>query len=244
MSVKKLMKITKEISPGNQDLEILKMKMHDESYFKSREYAQLANISSLKKVLDGIDVNTQEKLLKDYVLLGEKMDKNNEKLLKIFVVLLLVVLGMDIFVAVYWKKNPFMIGLLLQMMLTFLMLSLSDMLNKKDVESRSKLEDELRGVSERHFSVKDENGDKVKAIWFLYNNLDFESEMEKEVFLLKNYEKYNHCFAKEFLDSSKNVLKDNYLDCLLNKKNEELRELRKFNSELTTNEPDKVQVLL
>lgn len=157
---------------------------------------------------------------------------------------LFMIFVVDIGVAVSWKKNPFMVGLFLQMILVFFVIWLSDVLNKKTLNSRTQLEDELKIISERHFSVKDENGDGVKAIWFLYHNLHFENEMEREVFLMKNYEKYNHYFAKEFLDSGKNVLKDNYLDCLLTKKNEELKTERKVNVKLTIKEPEKVQVLL
>lgn len=102
-----------------------------------------------------------------------------------------------------------------------------DVLLKRKEESAY---EEAENIEKENF-VKDGKGKYVKAIWFLYHNLPFRDDEQKEAFLEENYEDLNYRFGISLEDYQgsgnynedyfEDMIKRNALDYIEEEENEE-----------------------
>lgn len=213
---------------------------NNEEYYKSDEYGKLVKVDELKPLLDKMDMGTPKYMIKNYLEIRSIWKKKKEwgdRFFKKWLFLVSMGISMSIILSLF---KPIVPGLdiwnvgvavvIIGGVLAWLVNSTKNEIRYKKMEDIVK---ETKSFARDWYGIKDKNGDKIKAIWFLYHNLDFKNEREREDYLRLNYRKYNGYFNMEFFDASfsrfnidfQYVVSD-YLSYVLEVKNQELENER------------------
>lgn len=184
MIVKNAMKIKEkdcfedifEIKKGDEGKDFIKEML---SEFKSngvKEYGEKISIEKLNRLLP-------EEVKGKYDELTTKAIKINEKG-KYFAIAFMFFAVLDMFSLLYFGNNVEAVKVWLMAAMIFLGLSMMVIFI---------LYVKIRAY-EKSFSidVKDESGEDVKAIWFLYHNVPFKDEKQKYEFMKDNYSRFNY----------------------------------------------------
>lgn len=166
---------------------------------RTKEYKELVNIEKLNAQLPEDWVIKSNRLLKVMI----KREKVFTKGLNVNIGVAVAIWIISMFLGDFERQMCyFLMGGLLWLNVIFLgMVKMSVIMKEKEL---------LKDGSE--LEIKDENGKSIKKIWFLYHNLNFNNDEQKEKFLKENYNKYNEKLKIGFKKCvEKNILVSEYL---------------------------------
>lgn len=183
----------------NQEIEEPVIK--NKEYYLSKEYGDTIKVGVLKKLVSKEVLEQANASLQKY----NEVEKFKKRLhSKVMVCLLLTMLSVGLLVVVpsilkvekiVETEIIFLCFLLIWMIALPFSIWVDILINRKKENAYKEMEE-----IERNSFIKDESGQHVKAIWFLYHNLPFTDSEQKEAFLEENYKDLNYKFGVSLED--------------------------------------------
>lgn len=210
-----------------------------DEYYKSEGYGKLIKVDELKSQAEKINTSTAKWMVESYTNIRTEWRKKEswgDRFLKKYLSIVTVGVAVPMIVSVM-ASLPVMkdvlnvgirnieiwnAGVAIVLITGALAWFINYCKNEKRYERMQEIIKDLSMFCRDWYTVKDKNGDPVKAIWFLYHNLNFKNNDERIKFLFENYSRYNYPLemgVEKYQRYNKNVKE--YLSVLVKAKNNE-----------------------